>query len=144
LGEDSEPNTCDDLACSDLGGGAGQCTTGPDDLYCDGFLHADGSGIFACTSNGDCDSIIVGVGAGDCALTERRKCFTGTVSATGSPDPQHPVAVDTHCLAGTANVGVNIVVGLPGAVRSVAQQELTSFCSTNPATAYTPGGGSCP
>jgi hypothetical protein len=44
------PNQCTNFDCSDLGGAQGECTTGPNDRYCDGILRADGDGFVSCLS----------------------------------------------------------------------------------------------
>jgi hypothetical protein len=143
-GTDPQPNSCDDLLCSDVGGGEGECTNGPDVTFCDNVVHADGRGLFLCSTNDDCTPAVLGVDAGDCALTKRLECFLDPIPASGSADPDYPVVAATYCSPPTANQGVNAVSGLPGPVRTVQQTSLTTYCGSDPDVVYTPGGGSCP
>jgi hypothetical protein len=142
IGE-SSPNSCDNLDCTDNGGGAGQCTTGPDDAFCDGILQIDGRGVMACANNSDCAPELWGFDAGDCTHVERRRCFENSISATGAADPTSPVLASSYCAATSQNVAVNAIVGLPGAVRSATQETLSGYCLGNAAAVYTPGVG-CP
>lgn len=143
-GEPPLPNQCDGLACTDLGGGEGRCTMGPDERYCDGVVNADGSGILACNVNSDCLPGVLGIDGGHCGVVERRACFPGTVAASGRADPAFPLTVATYCSPPTANVAVNSVLGLPGPVRERSQKGLVTFCANAPHPAYVPGVGGCP
>jgi hypothetical protein len=136
------PNGCTDGLCSDLGGGRGQCTTGPDNAYCSGMLKADGGGILACRSNADCAPF--GPAAGTCSMFERTKCFLDPITATGEPDPRYPLAVSTFCIPPTSNGGINQVAGLPGPGRVVSQGTARTLCAANHASSYQPGIGGCP
>ena len=135
------PNNCDDLACSDLGGGKGRCTTGPDEKFCDNVVRADGAGIYFCNSNADCAIEVIGVVGGNCSLVERRACFLDSIVAGGSADPEFPVTGATYCVPPTSSSGINSVTGLPGPARAVTQQRLTSYCGSG---IYAPGGVGCP
>jgi hypothetical protein len=134
------PNQCDDLVCADAGGGEGVCTAGPTDSFCDAILRANGEGIIPCLSNADCDPVNIGVEGGDCTLTKQRECFLPTIVADGTPDPAQPVAAGIACTALTSNVGINTVVGLPGALRLRQEAETVFRCAGNPAFTYP----SCP
>jgi len=136
----SYPNECELFDCTDLGGGKGECTTGPDDTYCDGLVRSDGTPMVPCNTNANCEPDFPPANYGDCTVTKRRGCFTGSISATGTVHPTAPVLATTKCVQPADNLGVNLVVGLPGPERSIAQKELASFCSGGP---YTPGAG-CP
>jgi cysteine-rich repeat protein len=138
------PNQCDNFDCSDLGGGQGECTTGPDGTFCDGIVRADGNGFISCLGNADCAPGTIGLAAGDCTLSERRKCFLDPITAQGVADPDRPVSAAVFCVAPTSNGGINTVAGLPGPGRVINEGVGTSFCASNPAVAYTPGVGGCP
>jgi hypothetical protein len=138
------PNGCDGFLCTDLGGGEGECTDGPDVRFCDNVVQANGGGIFACSTNDDCAPGVVGVDAGDCTIEKRSECYPDPVSASGSAHPLHPVTAATYCAPPTVSAGVNAASGLPGPVRTVQQTSITSYCASDPGVVYTPGGGSCP
>jgi hypothetical protein len=138
------PNGCTDLACSDLGGGLGECTNGPDSLFCDAIVKANGTGILACFSDEDCSVGSVGIDAGLCTLSERAKCFLDPITATGTADPETPVGVATFCIPPTSNQGINSVAGLPGPGRIKNQATARTFCSTDHNVEYEPGVGGCP
>lgn len=137
------PNQCNGGVCTDLGDGVGECPTGPNDMFCDGFARADGTGFIACLSNQDCSADIIGVVGGDCSLTYPRRCFAETISVTGLADPTLPIVGSLYCSPQTSGGGINTVMGLPGPARHVQQQLTTAYCSTGPDVVYTPG-GSCP
>jgi len=159
------PNQCSDQICNAVGGNEGECNTGPDDSFCDGIVHADGTGILhcdptprceddysPCTTNGDCNTTFncvtdldcrpasIGVTAGDCTLTERRRCFLDPIAATGSASTTDPVAVTTYCTPGTGNPQANDIIGLPGPVRAAIQATSTFRCAGDPGSTYP----SCP
>lgn len=138
------PNNCTGGLCSNLGGGEGECTTGPNDRFCDQLVKADGGGILSCSSNAACLPAAVGTYAGTCTLLERRKCFLNPITATGSPDVDFPVAVSTFCVPPTANGGINSVVGLPGPGRVINQAAAATFCASDHNVEYEPGAGNCP
>jgi hypothetical protein len=94
--------------------------------------------------NADCDPGVIGIEAGDCTLSTRRKCFLDPIEATPTADPVHPVAAAVFCIAPTSNGGINTVAGLPGPARVVNEGVGASFCDSNPAVQYTPGVGGCP
>jgi hypothetical protein len=143
-GEFPLPNGCTDLACTDLGGGEGECTIGPDATFCDAVVKANGGGILTCLSDEDCAAGVVGVDAGQCTLVERAKCFLDPITATGVADPQTPIGVATFCIPPTSNSGINVVAGLPGPGRIRNQATAATFCSTDRNVQYQPGVGGCP
>ncbi len=137
------PNSCENGLCSDIGGGRGECTTGPNDGFCDGLLLSNGSGFIGCLSNADCSPAIIGLPGGNCTLTTRRSCFLDPITATGAADPNTPVGVAAFCVGATGNTGLNSVAGLPGPGLVTNAAAATTFCSDG-VTAYTPGVGGCP
>jgi hypothetical protein len=138
------PNECEDLLCDDLGGGEGECTTGPDFRFCDNVVHANGRGIYLCSTNDDCLVSSIGIDGGACTMTERAACFLDPITASGTAHPDFPVTAATYCSPPTVNAGVNAVSGLPGPVRARQQTSLTSYCASDPDVVYTPGVGGCP
>jgi hypothetical protein len=137
-----KPNDCTSGLCSDIGDGESECTTGPDDRYCDGLLRANGLGILACGNNADCttnDPL-----NGSCTLTQRRACFLETITATGSPDTEFPVGAATFCVGPTSNTSINDVAGLPGPTKVINQGRARTFCANNHGVEYQPGVGGCP
>jgi len=137
------PNNCDNLLCSDIGGGRGECTTGPDDAFCDGIVLSDGSGFISCTGDGDCAPGAIGLPGGLCTLSTRRSCFLDPITATGIADPNKPVGVASFCIGKTGNGGINSVAGLPGPGRVTNAATAKTVC-TDGVTIYTPGVGGCP
>ena len=141
LGGFPQPNKCNGGVCQDIGGGNGQCATGPDQGYCDGLLRIDGRGIQACGSNADCTSVNFGA----CTLSERQLCFLDPIVAQGDPDPVFPVAGSVFCIPPTENSSINSVAGLPGPGRVISQGLAKTYCASNNAVQYTPGGApACP
>jgi hypothetical protein len=67
-----------------------------------------------------------------------------TVTATGTADPNYPVAVAVFCVGKTASPGINAVAGFPGPARAINQGKTTYFCASDPGTVYVPGVGGCP
>lgn len=113
-GVDPRPNKCNDGLCSDLGGGIGECTTGPDTIYCDGIVRPDGNGVYACSVDEDCYPSAIFVDGGNCTLHTRNGCFFDPVVATGTPSPSTPIGASVFCIPPVSNTGVNTVAGLPG------------------------------
>ena len=137
------PNDCENGACTDFGGGYGECTTGPDDWTCDNLVRADGSGILPCFSDADCAEWILDPGA-TCTLSKRRPCFLDPIVATGAADSQFPVSAAAFCVPPTSSAAINSVTGLAGPGRAVQQTRLATFCASDNAVQYTPGVGGCP
>jgi hypothetical protein len=123
----------------------GECSLGPDDLYCDGVLRANGLGFVQCLSNADCEEGAIGFPAGTCSAVERRRCFLDPIVAIGNPDPQYPAGAATFCIPKVAaSPAINSVAGLPGPARIVNQTESVLYCATDPGVQYQPGSGGCP
>jgi hypothetical protein len=141
-GTSPEPNDCTDGLCSDIGNNESQCTTGPDDKYCDGLVRANGLGILACGNNADCTTNDPLNGA--CTLLQRRSCFLDTITATGSPDTDYPVGAAAFCVGPTSNTSINDVAGLPGPTKVINQGRARTFCATDHGVEYQPGVGGCP
>jgi cysteine-rich repeat protein len=135
-----QPNFCTDDICTDQGGGEGTCLAGPNLLFCDGLVKANGGGASGCLSNSDC----VG-GYGVCTVTEQANCFLDPIVAIGVPDPEFPIAGATFCIAPTSNPGVNSSAGLPGPGRVLSQGAAATFCANDHNVQYSPGGiPACP
>jgi cysteine-rich repeat protein len=123
----------------------GECTIGPDDLYCDGVTRANGLGFVQCLSDADCAEGAIGFPAGTCSLTERRRCFLDPIVGVGKPDPQYPTGAATFCIAKVASSpAINSVAGLPGPGRIVNQAKSALFCASDLTVQYQPGVGGCP
>ncbi len=144
-GTNSGPNSCDGYNCeaADAGGESGQCASGPDDDFCDGLVRADGVGFVGCSTDFDCSAASLGVDAGSCSLSQRRSCFTDTITATGAADPYQPLLGAALCAPPTINAGLNAVAGLPGPVRTLLQTELELRCANDAGTIYLPARGGC-
>jgi hypothetical protein len=138
------PNNCDDGVCNSVGGGEGECNTGPDDAFCDGITRPNGDGFIGCNSNADCDAGNIGIVGGNCTLSERRECFLNPITATGVMNANTPLGVAVFCIGKTSNSGINTVAGLPGPGRVINQASARTFCASNQAVQYTPGAGGCP
>jgi len=118
------PNDCSDGACSPAGGDKGICLAGPDDLFCDGALTADGEGYIGCSTNADCVVVAAACGGdcGNCTDTHLRSCFLDPIVAVGTPSTDNPTLVSTFCLPPTNNAAINGVSGQPGPVRVTVDQ----------------------
>lgn len=143
-GVDREPNGCSDGICVDGGAGTGDgtCNAGPDDLYCDGYLESDGSGVLSCATDSDCTAIGV-PNAGNCTLVQRRRCFVDAIAAPGVADPETPVLAATYCVAPATAGFLNSMRGLPGPNRLVLDTNATRYCADD-TTPWGPGGAICP
>jgi cysteine-rich repeat protein len=139
-----QPNGCNGGGCTDVGGGEGECTTGPDDAYCDGLTRANGEGFLACISIADWDVGAIGLPGGLCTITKRRECFLNPITATGVMNATTPLGVAAFCIGKTSNGGINDTAGLPGPGRVINQANAHTFCASNQAVEYTPGVGGCP
>lgn len=133
---DARPNSCTGGVCSNVGGDEGECSTGPDDRYCDAFVRANGEGIFACASNSDCEFFV----AGACTLTQRRRCFLDPVAAAGTASTSSPLLVAATCHAPSGNTTINLLYGFPGPARTTIDGDTVFRCAGSPGSTY-PG---CP
>lgn len=140
----AQPNDCDNGLCTPQDDGEGLCSSGPEDTFCDGLVQADGGGIRRCDSDADCSEEVLGFDAGTCTLAQARGCFPEPVAATGAVDPDQPLSVAVACVPPGTNVSANLSIGLPGPARLRRRAVLTSFCESDPAASYVPGGGGCP
>ncbi|MFN2426977.1 MAG: hypothetical protein ABR587_11090, partial [Candidatus Binatia bacterium] len=141
VGNFPQPNNCTDQLCSDIGGGIGECTIGPDAQFCAGVLTANGLGVLSCQFDDDCTQS--GVDARPCSLLQRNGCFFDPIVATGSASPSTPIGAATFCIPPVANQAINDVAGLPGPGRVVNQAVAKTFCASDPTKQYIPGVGGC-
>ncbi len=133
------PNGCTDGACTDNGDGTGFCAA--DILsFCDGTVRANGTGLFACNVNSDCSA----QSAGDCTISQNRRCFPDPITTQGVADPEHPVLQSIFCVPPASVLSLNAAVGLPGPSRVVQQANTTVYCDSSLTQRYTPGVGGCP
>jgi hypothetical protein len=135
-----QPNNCADGTCESAGGGEGICD-GENDLYCDGFLKADGDGVLTCATNGDCDAVFGPGGAGACSLEVQRKCFLDPITADGTPGTEGAVLVSNFCSAPTSSGSINSAAGTPGPSRLALDFEFFGRCANG--SAWGPGGANC-
>ena len=137
------PNQCAGSGGCSLGDdGDGVCDEGPVGNFCDAVVRANGQGLIKCLSNVDCDAGTIGVAAGNCTLTSNRECFPPTITASGVPHPDRPIAAAIFCVP-PASVGYSTVNGLPGPARLVSQMRTRKLCGGLDGAAYVAGGG-CP
>lgn len=135
-------NACNDLVCSDVGGGTqGQCNAGPVESYCDGFTYADGDGLLPCTNNSDCAAY--GPGTGNCTITENRRCFLDTISDAGFAGVSTNRLVGTTCMPPTGSGAANNALGLPGPAHVAMVTRPILHCSDG-VSQYVPAVGGCP
>jgi len=141
-----EQNGCNDHACTANPDGTGICTTGPDEVFCDGVVRANGKGLVPCNPNiplpNECGTTADPANYyGLCTLSQRRLCLPDPIVATGTPSPTVPIGAATFCIPPTANSGINLAAGLPGPGRVVNQAKATTFCGPNGDKIYVPGVG---
>jgi hypothetical protein len=129
------PNACDDGECADVGTGEGECTTGPDDRFCDSPVRANGEGYVQCLNNADCLEPIIDPVPHTCGLTRRRRCFLPTIEVEGSASATDPVLATTYC-SPSAGGFVDTVAGLPGPVREKLQVSTELPCAAAPDRTY--------
>jgi hypothetical protein len=138
------PNACSDGVCTADEQGEGLCATGPDDLYCDEVVRADGGGLIQCIGNADCSAEALGADAGACTLSQRRQCFPDPIVSQGAASPVAPLGAGIFCTPPTNSQAINAVAGLPGPTRLLYQAVLQLFCAANLEAPYQPGVGGCP
>jgi hypothetical protein len=140
----SKINTCEGTCeAADSSGVLGQCTVGPNDTFCDGYLRASGEGYVQCQNNADCDPSNIGIEGGVCKLTKRRPCFIDPIIADGDPHPTTPIGAAVFCIPPTTNFGINTVAGIPGPGRIFTQAHSQLFCGSDTNKIYVPGVGGC-
>lgn len=106
---------------------SGECATTSVD-YCDGFLDGYGDGVLQCSTNTDCsvlDSECPGGDCGSCSLTQNTPCFSDTIGATGTADPDSPVLVGVTCFPLINSPAANAAAGLPGPQRQTRTMSLS-------------------
>ncbi len=136
-GTNKGPGECWDYDCVAQTDGDGNptpfgvCATGPDSMFCDSMLRANGAGYIGCQTDADCSESIIGVAAGSCTVVTRRRCFLETVQASGSADPDKPIGAAVFCVPPTGNAGINGVAGLPGAGQIINQATSVAYCPSN-------------
>ncbi len=127
------PNACNDATCTASGSeGFGLCLANAGDRFCEAVLQTNGKGIIPCSNNGDCDAVDAscpGGDCGDCGDPNPTQCFTGTISATGTPGSLGAELVSTFCTAHTGNSGVNSAGGLPGPGRLKLDFDFEARCA---------------
>jgi hypothetical protein len=122
--------------CIDSGDGEGVCdSAGPQDMFCNGSVRANGEGYITCLSNADCSAGTIGFDAGDCSLSAPRPCYPDPLSAVGTPNPAQPVTVALTCMPPTTSPGANALFGFPSPIRFITEAETTFRC-TDPSFAY--------
>lgn len=156
-GPSSEPvtsqNDCDGGTCTPVGAdGYGTCDADPQQGFCDGFIqsvnNADNNnlrGVLPCLDNTDCDGFDQGACGGDCGICshlETKRCFVGTISATGSAGTRRSELVSTFCAGSTSNSVVNSTVGSPGPGKLKIDFTFSARCADGSA-AQLPGGLNC-
>jgi hypothetical protein len=137
------PNSCLDGTCEVLSGEEGVCT-GENELFCDGFLKANGDGVLSCLNDGDCtalDSECPGGDCGTCTLAKLKKCFLNPIEADGTPGTEGAVLVSTFCSAPTNSGSVNAAAGTPGPSRLALDFEFFGKCADG--SPWGPGGANC-
>ena len=124
-----QPNDCGNFAnCVDVGGERGECSD-RFEMYCEGFVRANGSGFLTCLNNSECVNPSFGAcpdkDCGPCGLSSARPCFLDPIEATGVADPGDPTLVSTFCLPPTTSLSINSSTGTTGPGRVAISQETT-------------------
>jgi hypothetical protein len=147
-GEARRPNSCSDQICTADSSTDGRCANDPDDLFCDGFLEANGSGVIACASNADCDALSgacpgnVDGNCGSCTVAQPRNCFLDPIVAAGSVEG---TMAGAGCMPATSKSSLNTVYGIPGPYRVVQSFSLhRPYCLDGVTPFEEPGGSNCP
>jgi hypothetical protein len=137
-----EPNSCSDHICTPLGPGRGECEAGTSQdefTYCDGIVFADGTAVYPCDTNADCEPVTPG--SGSCTIVKLRSCYPDVISLTGTASTTDPVIVSAACDSPSkVNPAANPASGYPGP--GVRREKLATVfrCAGNPSSLY-PG---CP
>ena len=136
--------------CTNDGNGNGECSAGPIDNYCDGFVHGNNNGIISCSTDGDCnvndcngDDVNTPGECGTCSLPGFRQCFLPTVSATGTPGIFNSEGVSVFCSGQTGNSGVDGAGGLPGPGRVKLDFDFNLYCADGTTQFQLPEGSNC-
>ncbi|MFP6598891.1 MAG: hypothetical protein VB852_00435 [Deltaproteobacteria bacterium] len=134
------PNSCADGVCTD-----GVCNAGPAATFCDGMLRANGGGILACQTDGDCQALnseCPGGDCGSCSLTEPRSCFTDPITAEGDTSQNGGDVVATFCTPPSNSMAINTAAGSPGPSRITVSMEFEGLCDDG-SVAEPPAGSNC-
>jgi len=115
-----KPNQCAGYTCVEVGAtDRGECGGATAvDMFCDGFLRANGKGILTCLDDDSChalDPACPGGNCGVCTFPGVRSCYLDPIETTGTADTHNPTLAGTFCLPPTANVSINETTGSPGA-----------------------------
>ncbi len=107
--------------------GGGTCITESPNIetFCSGMVFANGKGVIACGTDGDCAASETGNpdpatwvcpndDCGTCTVNSFVSCFLDPIEITGTPDPTNPILVGTFCLPPSSNTAVNTTTGSPG------------------------------
>jgi hypothetical protein len=148
LGESRAPNSCSDQICTADSPTDGKCANDPDDLFCDGFVEANGTGVIACGTNADCEILDGSCGGvdgdcGACTVAQPRSCFLDPIVASGSS--LDSTMAGAGCMPPTSKPSLNGAYGIPGPYRIVQAFSLhRPMCSNGVTPFEEPGGSNCP
>ena len=142
-GTTPQRNECNGKLCTAQPDGTGVCTTGPDLVFCEGIVRANGEGLIPCNGEAACLPPSTDFDVGPCSLVSRRLCFPDPIVATGTPSPTTPIGAATFCIPPTDNASINLAAGLPGPGRVVNQATAKTFCGIDEDKQYIPGVGGC-
>jgi hypothetical protein len=147
LGKPREPNSCSDQICTADSSADGKCANDPDDLFCDGFVEANGKGVFACGNDADCEALDGACGGvdgdcGACTVAQPRSCFLDPIVASGS---NGVTLAGVGCMPPTSKGTLNGAYGIPGPYRIVQAFSFhRPMCSDGVTPFEEPGGSNCP
>jgi hypothetical protein len=148
-GDARRPNSCSDHVCTSdpLDPGDGICANDPEDLFCDGFVQANGRGVLTCATDSDCESLAplcpggLNGDCGSCSVAQPRECFLGPIEAA----PSEGTMAGGGCIPPTLKSTLDQAYGIPGPYRI---QQAFSFhgpmCSDGVTPFEEPGGSNCP
>jgi hypothetical protein len=89
----------------------------------------------------DCTAL----GAGNCSLSESRRCFANPIQVGGHADPFNPVRGAIFCIPPTTSFAVNSSAGLPGPGTFELDFDVDVRCQSDPTIAWQfPDGANCP
>ncbi len=117
-------------------------------LFCDGFLRADGRGLYPCLNDASCVTIAGECPGGDCGLctlSEPVPCLPDIINARNltNSGSEHAVLGTNFCIPPTSNPGVNAAAGTPGPGRVMIDFNFDILCD-NGITEAVYGGFNCP
>ena len=129
-----QPNACTDRVCGD----DFVCHAGPVDRFCDGVTHANGDGVFSCSSDLDC--ALDGTGA--CTIEQPRICYPDPIEVGGHPGLFGADVGGLACIGVTTSAVINVASGLPGPVRVALNFDSDVGCGADPSVPWDPPIGS--